>query len=191
MTRTFLSGFLPKLLFPLTTAQLGALTTTGTVVNSISAAELARMQLNNLGSVLAGVPGAPTSASGASGAVTSLFLRGANSNQTLFLVDGLRLNDPNTDYAVFAPTGERIVFAGQGFQFVADGEQRVECAPALVRGTQRPVTLRRGWMGDAQVFIRTATCNMDVAAFFTKWMTDVTDAQTADGVGLDPARAAS
>ena len=31
----------------------------------------------------------------------SLFLRGANSDQTLFLVDGLRLNDANTDYAVF------------------------------------------------------------------------------------------
>ena len=27
---------------------------------------------------------------------------------------------------------------------------------------------RLGWTGDAQVFIRTATCNMDVAAFFTK-----------------------
>jgi vitamin B12 transporter len=32
--------------------------------------------------------------------VTSLFLRGSNSNQTLFLVDGIRFNDPNTDYAV-------------------------------------------------------------------------------------------
>lgn len=46
---------------------------------------------------------------------------------------------------------------------------------------------RLGWMGDAQVFLRTATCNMDVAAFFTKWMTDVTDAQTADGVFPDVA----
>ena len=46
---------------------------------------------------------------------------------------------------------------------------------------------RLGWMGDAQVFFRTATCNMDVAAFFTKWMTDVTDAQTAEGVFPDVA----
>ncbi len=75
-----------------------ALTTTGTAVDSISAAELARMQLSNLGAVLAGVPGAPAFASGAPGGVTSLFLRGANSNQTLFLVDGIRANDPNTDY---------------------------------------------------------------------------------------------
>ncbi len=44
---------------------------------------------------------------------------------------------------------------------------------------------RLGWMGDAQVFLRTATCNMDVAAFFTKWMIDVEDAQTPDGVFPD------
>lgn len=75
-----------------------ALTTTGTAVDSISAAELARMQLGSLSSALAGVPGAAAFASGAPGGVTSLFLRGANSNQTLFLVDGIRANDPNTDY---------------------------------------------------------------------------------------------
>ncbi len=46
---------------------------------------------------------------------------------------------------------------------------------------------RLGWMGDAQVFLRTASYNMDVAAFFTKWMIDVEDAQTADGVFPDTA----
>ena len=40
---------------------------------------------------------------------------------------------------------------------------------------------RLGWMGDAQVFLRTASYNLDVAAFFTKWMIDVEDAQTPDG----------
>src|SRR4030042_1615906 len=29
---------------------------------------------------------------------------------------------------------------------------------------------RLGWTGDAQIFIRTATYNMDVAAFFNKWL---------------------
>jgi alpha-L-rhamnosidase len=46
---------------------------------------------------------------------------------------------------------------------------------------------RLGWMGDAQVFLRTASYNMDVAAFFTKWMVDVEDAQTADGIFPDTA----
>jgi alpha-L-rhamnosidase len=43
---------------------------------------------------------------------------------------------------------------------------------------------RLGWMGDAQVFVRTATYNSDVAAFFTKWLVDVDDAQ-CDGAFTD------
>ncbi|MEO6995802.1 MAG: TonB-dependent receptor plug domain-containing protein, partial [Lacunisphaera sp.] len=78
-----------------------ALTTTGSYVETISAAELARMQLTSLQSALGGIPGAPAFSSGARGAITSLFMRGSNSNQTLFLVDGIRLNDPNTDYQVY------------------------------------------------------------------------------------------
>jgi alpha-L-rhamnosidase len=41
---------------------------------------------------------------------------------------------------------------------------------------------RLGWMGDAEVFIRTATYNADVAAFFSKWLVDVDDGQSAAGV---------
>ena len=40
---------------------------------------------------------------------------------------------------------------------------------------------RLGWMGDAQIFVRTAAGNRDVAAFFTKWMDDVVDAQSPEG----------
>jgi len=40
---------------------------------------------------------------------------------------------------------------------------------------------RLGWMGDAQVFVRTAAWNRDVAAFFHKWQRDIADAQTAEG----------
>lgn len=40
---------------------------------------------------------------------------------------------------------------------------------------------RQGWMGDAQVFARTATFNQDVAGFFTKWVRDARDGQTSDG----------
>lgn len=43
---------------------------------------------------------------------------------------------------------------------------------------------RLGWMGDAQVFVRTATYNSDVAAFFSKWLVDVDDAQR-DGAFTD------
>ncbi|HEX5322638.1 MAG TPA: glycoside hydrolase family 78 protein [Capsulimonadaceae bacterium] len=40
---------------------------------------------------------------------------------------------------------------------------------------------RLGWMGDAQIFVRTGCFNMDSSAFFTKWMVDVEDAQSAEG----------
>jgi alpha-L-rhamnosidase len=46
---------------------------------------------------------------------------------------------------------------------------------------------RLGWLGDAQVFVRTASFNMDVSAFFTKWMVDVEDAQSAQGAFPDVA----
>lgn len=75
--------------------------TLGSVVEAFSAADFARQQIASLSQALGGATGAPHFSSGASGGTTSLFLRGANSNQTLFLVDGLRLNDPNTDYQVF------------------------------------------------------------------------------------------
>jgi alpha-L-rhamnosidase len=40
---------------------------------------------------------------------------------------------------------------------------------------------RLGWTGDAQIFVRTACFNLDVAAFFTKWMFDLVDAQDEEG----------
>jgi alpha-L-rhamnosidase len=40
---------------------------------------------------------------------------------------------------------------------------------------------RLGWTGDAQVFSRTASFNMDVAGFFTKWLADVAADQNAEG----------
>ncbi len=40
---------------------------------------------------------------------------------------------------------------------------------------------RLGWMGDAQIFARTACFNMNVAPFFSKWMRDVDEAQSSSG----------
>ncbi|MCC7360815.1 MAG: glycoside hydrolase family 78 protein [Anaerolineales bacterium] len=40
---------------------------------------------------------------------------------------------------------------------------------------------RLGWTGDAQVFLPTAAFNMDVAAFFTKWLRDLAADQYPDG----------
>jgi alpha-L-rhamnosidase len=40
---------------------------------------------------------------------------------------------------------------------------------------------RMGWTGDAQIYVRTATYNCDVAAFIAKYMVDVEDGQYPDG----------
>jgi alpha-L-rhamnosidase len=40
---------------------------------------------------------------------------------------------------------------------------------------------RLGWTGDAQVFARTASFNMDVNNFFSKWLLDLTADQSANG----------
>jgi alpha-L-rhamnosidase len=46
---------------------------------------------------------------------------------------------------------------------------------------------RLGWMGDAQIYARTATYNTDISAFFTKWLVDVEDAQLETGAFSDVA----
>ena len=44
---------------------------------------------------------------------------------------------------------------------------------------------RLGWMGDAQIYVRAATYNADVAAFYTKWLDDLEEAQRDFGAYPD------
>ncbi|MGH2558936.1 MAG: family 78 glycoside hydrolase catalytic domain [Thermomicrobiales bacterium] len=46
---------------------------------------------------------------------------------------------------------------------------------------------RLGWLADAQIYAGAACCNRDVAAFFTKWLEDVADAQSPEGAFSDVA----
>lgn len=90
--------------------------TIGSAVDVITADDLARSQIGSVSAALGTISGTPMFSSGARGSVTSLFLRGAGSDQTVFLVDGIRLNDSNTDYQVFLGgatlgAGDRIEIA--------------------------------------------------------------------------------
>ncbi len=40
---------------------------------------------------------------------------------------------------------------------------------------------RFGWTGDAQIYARTATCNADVGAFYTKWLRELMESQLPSG----------
>ncbi len=44
---------------------------------------------------------------------------------------------------------------------------------------------RMGWMGDAQIYVHSATINADVAAFFTKWLDDLEESQRSFGAYPD------
>lgn len=68
---------------------------TGTVT-VITNEEMQRRQLRTLDDVLRWVPGVSVQQSGGPGTQTSVFVRGANSNQTLLLLDGMNMSDPST-----------------------------------------------------------------------------------------------
>lgn len=92
----------------------------GSDVQVISGSDLERRQLWSLADALSGVPAAPLFATGQAGAEASLFLRGANSNQTLFMVDGIRISDANTDAGNFL--GGARIFPGDTVE-IAQGPQ--------------------------------------------------------------------
>ena len=63
-------------------------------VTVITAEEIAIKQVQSVGEALRSVPGATIVQTGTLGGQTSTFLRGSNSNQTLFLIDGIPVNTP-------------------------------------------------------------------------------------------------
>ncbi len=75
--------------------------TLGTTVDLLTAADLAREQVYTPAAALGAIAGVPVFPNGAPGSDVSVFIRGSDSDQVLFLVDGIRMNDANTDYAVF------------------------------------------------------------------------------------------
>jgi len=70
-------------------------------VTLLPLADLQAEQTADLRTALAQTPGVGVVSSGAPGGQSSIFLRGANSYQTLFVVDGVRMNDRSTAYQNF------------------------------------------------------------------------------------------
>jgi len=122
-------------------------------------------------------------------------------------VDGPFSFEPHFTYHGFryvevtglAAAPETNALVGRVFHSAAPVVGRFECSdPALTRlmenilWTQRANLMstpndcpqrdeRFGWMGDIQVFAQTAMFNMDLAAFFTKFVRDIRDDQADDG----------
>jgi vitamin B12 transporter len=73
----------------------------GSAVTVITAEEIQARRLNTVVDVLRVVPGLDAVRSGGPGQVASVFLRGANANHTLMLVDGVEMNDPASPTGAF------------------------------------------------------------------------------------------
>lgn len=108
-----------------------------TAVDVIPAAEIAQRQTGELLDLLATVPGLTVLQSGSAGKAASVFTRGSNSNHTLFLWNGIELNDP--------------VLGGFDAAFLpADGVERVE----VVRGPYSALWGSQAMGGVIQVLTR-------------------------------------
>ncbi len=93
----------------------------GQSISVVDAEDLATRQTETVADVLRTVPGVTISRYGGIGSLTSVFIRGAESDQTVALIDGIKLNDPS------APGG--------GFDFgnlLAGNIERIE----VLRGAQ-------------------------------------------------------
>lgn len=73
----------------------------GTSVTVISADEIAAKQERLLPDALLDVPGLNVVQTGGPGGLTSVFIRGANSNQTKVLIDGIDVSDPSSPDGAF------------------------------------------------------------------------------------------
>ena len=68
----------------------------GTSATVITAADIEAKQQLTVEEVLKGVPGIDIAANGGPGTTTSVFTRGADSKNTLILIDGIMFNDPSS-----------------------------------------------------------------------------------------------
>lgn len=68
----------------------------GQSVTIVDSAEIERRQTNSVADVLGTLPGVSIARNGGIGTSTSVFIRGADSDQTVALIDGVKLNDPSS-----------------------------------------------------------------------------------------------
>ncbi len=154
----------------------------GSSVTVITADELRVTGVHWLSDALASVPGVVVARTGGPGAVTSVFLRGTNSNHTLVLVDGMKANSPSTgayDFSqVPASSIERVEIV-RGPQSVLYGSEAIGGVINIItrRGAKAPrasAVLDGGSYGSlrAAANVQGSTNTVDYAASFEHFGND-------------------
>ncbi len=113
--------------------------TVGSTVDVITAEEIEQKQTNTLTDLLLDIPAIDVVRPGGPGGDTSVFIRGANPEHTLVLVDGIEVNDPIS-------TSRALNFSG----FTLDDIERVE----VLRGPQGTLYGSDALGGVIQVFTK-------------------------------------
>lgn len=114
----------------LATGSETAIDQTGQAIAVVTAADLDRLQGPDLVRVIEQLPGVSLARTGGLGAQTSLFVRGANSEHVLVLVDGVRLNDVSSpkganDFATLQTGGIGRVELLRGSNSVVWGSEAI------------------------------------------------------------------
>ena len=107
----------------------------------ITREEIEQSQQHMVVDVLHAQPGVAVAASGQPGTVTGVFLRGANNNQTLVLVDGIRVNSPFNNQYDFS-------------QLPVDNVERIE----ILRGPQSTLYGSEAAGGVINIVTKRGTC---------------------------------
>ena len=68
----------------------------GQSISIVDSAEIARRQTAGVADILRTLPGVAIARNGGIGTATSVFIRGADSDQTVSLIDGVKINDPSS-----------------------------------------------------------------------------------------------
>lgn len=121
----------------------------GKSISVIDAATIEQRQTVPLADLLRTQPGVTIQRNGGLGSLTSVFIRGAQSEQTVALIDGVKLNDPASP--------------GGGFNFadlLTDNLERVE----ILRGPQSVLWGSQAIGGVINVITRTPTDRLELRA---------------------------
>lgn len=116
--------------------------TLGSSLTVLTEQDLKARQIYTLADALRSVPGLDVVRSGGLGQLTSVFLRGSNSNHVLVLIDGVEVNDPSNPGGLFD-------FA----HLTLDNIERIE----ILRGPQSSLYGADAIGGVIQIFTKTGT----------------------------------